>query len=98
MDNRVRRLTRAPDWVRTENSDETAVCRSRERSLERRELGSSECEGVERVAPFVLFGRPMVGCIIVFVLGLSTWNERLLCSRKMPNAPLKYVTVGMFPT
>ena len=68
MDRRVRRETRAPEEVWVVNSEETAVCRSRARSLNKRELGSSEVDEVEVAEEE---GRPfrpvVVGCIIVLV-------------------------------
>ena len=49
MDSRVRTETRVLEEVRTENSDETAVCRSRDRSLDRRE---EEEEGLSPAEPW----------------------------------------------
>ena len=65
MDTRVRRDTTAPEEVWVVNSEETAVCRSRDRSLDRRELGSSEAE-VDEDDGRPLLGRPVpaVGCIM----------------------------------
>ena len=60
MDNKVRRVMAAPDEVWVVNSEDTAECRSRERSLVRNELGE-EVVAVEE--PFR--GVVEVGCIMI---------------------------------